>query len=134
MADLVITNGVAVTPCGLINGGVAVLNGRIVQVGPDDSLPKGDRVIDARGNFILPGIIDPHTHLHSLGDDSLPFPEAIRTESVSAAVTGITTVVSTPQVPGRMPKQHAALRQLREAAEKTSQVDFKFNTIISCDT
>ncbi len=134
MADLVIKNGVAVTPCGLINGGVAVVNGRIVQVGPDETLPRGDRVVDAGGKYILPGIIDPHTHLHSLGDNSLPFPEAIRTESASAAVTGITTLVSTPHVPGKLPKQHAAMRQLREAAEKTSLVDFKFNTIIFFDS
>jgi len=134
MVDLVIKNGMVVTPSGMVRGGIAAANGRIVQVGADDLLPKAERTIDAQENYVLPGIVDPHTHLHSLGDNSLPFPEAIRSESLSAAVTGVTTVVSTPHVPGKISEQHATLRQLREAAEKTSLIDFKFNTIIFFDS
>ena len=47
-------------------GGVAVLNGKIVAVGKTDDLIRkydADLVIDAAGKIVLPGFIDPHTHL-----------------------------------------------------------------------
>lgn len=134
MCDLVIKNGLIVTPMGTIRGGVAVKGGRIVHVGSDDSLPKANSVVDAQGLFVLPGMIDPHTHLHSIIDESQSFSDAMKTESVSAAVNGITTVVSTPFVPGGLEKQLARLREEREKATKTSFVDFKFNTIMFYDS
>lgn len=47
-------------------GGVAVLNGKIIAVGKTDDLIRkydADLVIDAAGKIVLPGFIDPHTHL-----------------------------------------------------------------------
>jgi dihydroorotase-like cyclic amidohydrolase len=134
MADLVIKNGLVVTPTGIITGGLAATGGKISHIGNNKSLPEATTTVDARGNFILPGVIDPHTHLHSTTDESLPFYEAIETESMSAAVNGTTTVVSTPFVPNKTPRQLAHLRELREAGSKNSFVDFKFNTVIFFDS
>jgi imidazolonepropionase-like amidohydrolase len=39
-----------------------VRNGKIAAVGPNLSAPAGARVIDGTGKFILPGIIDAHSH------------------------------------------------------------------------
>jgi imidazolonepropionase len=53
---------------------VAGLDGRIVFVGDADACrrdvhPTGDaRVIDARGCAVIPGLVDPHTHLVFAGD------------------------------------------------------------------
>jgi hypothetical protein len=47
--DLVIKNGLVVTHEREFHGGVAVDGGRIVAVGPDDSLPEGREVVDAGG-------------------------------------------------------------------------------------
>jgi imidazolonepropionase len=53
---------------------VAGLDGRIVFVGPADecrravSLAPHARVVDARGRTIVPGFVDPHTHLVYAGD------------------------------------------------------------------
>jgi dihydroorotase-like cyclic amidohydrolase len=134
MADLVIKNGLVVTPMGIIKGGLAAMGGKITQIGSDESLPKDSPEVDARGNLVLPGVIDPHTHLHSIGDESLPFDKAIRSESVSAAVSGITTVVSTPFTPTKTPQQLPTLRKLRKAASDNSFIDFKFNTVIFFDS
>jgi hypothetical protein len=48
------------------NRTVVIEGGRIKVIGPADrlvSLPKGARTIDARGKFLIPGLIDAHAHL-----------------------------------------------------------------------
>jgi imidazolonepropionase-like amidohydrolase len=44
-------------------GDLLVRNGKIAQLGPDLKVPAGVRVIDAKGMFLMPGIIDSHSHL-----------------------------------------------------------------------
>ena len=135
MADLVIKNGLIVTPTGVIKGGIGVTGGKIAEVSSDELLLKADSEIDAEGNLVLPGVVDPHTHLHLVGQGpALPFSEAIKTESVSGAVSGTTTVVSTAYMPIEAPKQLSALRELREASKGNSFINFKFNTVIFYDS
>ena len=58
-ADLVIKNGKIVSSQGIIEGGVAIKDGKFIAVGTDSALPDGQRVIDVGGKHILPGLIDP---------------------------------------------------------------------------
>ncbi|MDB5414660.1 MAG: Imidazolonepropionase [Rubritepida sp.] len=56
---------------GLIEpGAIAVRDGHIAWVGPMSELPANDarRTHDAGGRFILPGFVDPHTHLVFAGN------------------------------------------------------------------
>jgi 5-methylthioadenosine/S-adenosylhomocysteine deaminase len=46
----------------VIEGDVSIANGRIVSVGRADDVP-GARVINAAGNYLLPGFIQTHIHL-----------------------------------------------------------------------
>lgn len=46
----------------LQNTDVLIRNGKIAAVGQNLSVPTGARVIDATGKFVLPGIIDAHSH------------------------------------------------------------------------
>ena len=48
--------------CDVVEGDVLVADGRIVAVGAVEDVP-GARVIDARGGFLLPGVIQTHVHL-----------------------------------------------------------------------
>ena len=41
---------------------VLIQNGKITQIGKNIVAPAGIRVIDAKGHFIMPGIIDAHSH------------------------------------------------------------------------
>ena len=58
----------------LSRASVASLNGRIVYVGPAEAcrqavtLTPGARVVGARGRTVVPGFVDPHTHLVFAGD------------------------------------------------------------------
>ncbi|MCS6946491.1 MAG: hypothetical protein NZM12_02615, partial [Steroidobacteraceae bacterium] len=44
-------------------GDLLIENGRIARVGRDLRAPAGARIIDARGRWVTPGIIDVHSHL-----------------------------------------------------------------------
>jgi imidazolonepropionase-like amidohydrolase len=63
MADLVLVNGLVVTPGGIVRGGLAIEDGVIVAVGRNRALPAASEEIDLRGMIALPGMIDPHVHL-----------------------------------------------------------------------
>lgn len=47
----------------LENASVLVRDGRIAAVGPDVEAPSGARVVDATGKWVIPGIIDAHSHI-----------------------------------------------------------------------
>ncbi len=47
----------------LDNADVLVVDGRIAGVGPSLQAPAGARVIDAKGRWVTPGLIDIHSHL-----------------------------------------------------------------------
>lgn len=49
---------------GVIPGGTLVIkDGKIEAVGRDVAIPKDAQVIDAAGKFVMPGIIDSHSHM-----------------------------------------------------------------------
>ncbi|GAA1989934.1 amidohydrolase family protein [Amycolatopsis minnesotensis] len=54
----------------LIDGPVHVVDGRIAEVGPG-AAATADRVLDARGGTVLPGLIDAHFHAYGIGLDGL---------------------------------------------------------------
>jgi imidazolonepropionase-like amidohydrolase len=53
---ITITNG------DIQNGNIVVRNGKITAVGANAAIPAGIRVIDGTGKFVMPGIIDAHSH------------------------------------------------------------------------
>ncbi|MEE4289091.1 MAG: dihydroorotase, partial [Erythrobacter sp.] len=55
---LTITGGRLVTPDGLVEGAIRLENGLIAALGPDVRAAEGDRVIEAGGRLIAPGIVD----------------------------------------------------------------------------
>src|SRR2546426_740853 len=64
MLDTIIANGQVVTPQGAGAWEIGIKGEQIVAVGLPGSLPRdGARVIDAAGKIVVPGGIDPHTHL-----------------------------------------------------------------------
>ncbi|MCS7081798.1 MAG: amidohydrolase [Bacteroidetes bacterium] len=47
----------------LPNTDILIRDGKIAQIGPNLTAPPGAQVIDARGKFVMPGIIDAHSHM-----------------------------------------------------------------------
>ncbi len=60
MASTVIKNGTIVTADLTYKSDVRVENGKIAEIGPNLA---GDATLDATGCYVMPGGIDPHTHL-----------------------------------------------------------------------
>lgn len=61
---IVIQNATVLTVTkGTFRGSVLVQDGKIVEVGPKVIVPPGAAVIDAEGKYLMPGIIDCHSHI-----------------------------------------------------------------------
>lgn len=62
---LAIINAVILTAAGpRIDGGTVLMrDGKVAAVGSGVPVPQGTRVIDAKGRWVTPGIVDPHSHI-----------------------------------------------------------------------
>lgn len=120
--DLVVRGGRVVTATDDFEASVAVNGGRIAAIAPEALLPPADRVIDAAGKIVFPGLIDCHLHVGPEYDDW-------QTSALAAARTGLTSLVPfvTVDEGETLP---AATRRLREEAERVSTLDFGFHFIL----
>jgi len=67
------------------NGSILIRDGKIVEVGQNLNVPTDATLIDASGQFVMPGIIDAHSHIAA---------ESINEGSVSvSSMTGIEDVL-----------------------------------------
>lgn len=87
---LLIQNGRVVDP---VNGTVSILdlyveNGKVLQL-EKDIQTEADRVIDATGLVVCPGLVDLHVHLR---DPGLTYKEDIFTGTAAAARGGVTSL------------------------------------------
>lgn len=115
MFDLAVTNGRLVLPDGVVRGGLAVKDGRIVAVA-DPSVPlEAGELVDAAGHYVLPGIIDIHVHFR---DPGLTHKEDFASGTRAAAKGGVTTV-------GDMPNNRPAITTATRFAEKRERVAAK---------
>lgn len=84
----------------LMDQTVIVKNGVIAQVGDAKSVkaPRGAQVIDGRGKYLIPGLVDMHVHMLS---DEDGFPDELAPDELKIMVAnGVTTVrfmIGTPE-------------------------------------
>lgn len=129
--DLAVQNCTIVTREGRQgpHAGVAVDNGTIVAVGTDDQLPDAEEVIDAGGNYLVPGVIDCHIHNRSPG---LEYKEDWETATRAAAAGGVTTVNGMPNTDPII-DQPEHIRTKADLGEENALVDFQFYAVITSD-
>ncbi|MCC9203861.1 amidohydrolase [Arthrobacter sp. zg-Y769] len=94
-ALLAITNAHVVPVTGLpFHGTVLVDGGRIRELGLDVAVPEGAEVLDAGGQWLLPGLVDAHTHLgvHEEGEGWAGNDSNEMTDPVMAGVRALDAV------------------------------------------
>lgn len=122
MTSLLITNAHIVNEGQIRQGDVLVRNGRIEKVGSDLASHAVDRVIDAAGKHLLPGMIDDQVHFREPG---LTHKGEIATESAAAVAGGITSYFEMPNV-NPLTINRAALEDKYERATQKSIANFAF--------
>ena len=123
--DTIVRGGQVVSASGITDTAIAIRGDRIVALGPETVLPPAERVIDASGKYVLPGLIDCHLHVGAEYDNW-------QTASQAAALTGLTTLL--PFVVYDDARQETlpdAIRRLREEASAASVLDFGFHFILN---
>ncbi len=92
MQTTLITNARIVNEGEIREGDVLIKNGRIENIAP--SLPgEADRIIDAAGKALLPGMIDCHVHFREPG---LEVKADMHSESGAAVAGGVTSIMEMP--------------------------------------
>ncbi len=85
-ATTVVRNGtvLTVTKGTIKNGSILIRDGKIAEVGESVAVPAGAKVIDAGGQFVMPGIIDCHSHIaaESINEGSVSVSSMVSMEDV----------------------------------------------------
>jgi len=92
---ILIKNGVVIDPSQKLEKKLDVLlkDGKIAAVGAGASSANADRVIDAAGKYVTPGLIDIHVHFREPGDEE---EETVASGAAAAVAGGFTTVCCMP--------------------------------------
>ena len=121
-----IENAVIVNEGTRFAGTVTIEDDKIMSIVPDTDMmharPSADKVIDARGLVLMPGVIDDHVHFREPG---LTQKADIATESRAAAAGGVTSYMDMPNVVPQTTDLDALDAKFR-LAEKKSLVNYSF--------
>ncbi|MGM0217262.1 dihydroorotase [Enterococcus sp. AZ126] len=102
----------------LIPAEIWIENGKIRAIGECFEASTFEKVYDAKGQLIIPGLVDVHVHLREPG---FTYKETIETGSKSAARGGYTTVCAMPNL-NPVPDTAEKLKEVYEIIEKNAVV------------
>jgi len=123
-----IKGGTIVNADAMVSADVLVDGEEIALIGRDLDVPA-DRIIDATGKYVIPGGIDPHTHME------LPFGGTFAVDTFesgtrAAAFGGTTTIIDFAVQP-RGGTLHQGLDAWHEKADGKACIDYGFHCIVS---
>jgi dihydroorotase len=103
---------------------ILVRQGVIAELGPPGSLtePGGTVALDATGKHAFPGLVDPHVHLRTPGQE---YKEDIETGTAAAAAGGFCALIAMPNT-DPVVDEAAVLRSLTDMAGKQARVPVGF--------
>jgi dihydropyrimidinase len=128
MTSLFIRGGTVVNADRAFLADVITEGGQIVAVGENLTAPVGATVVDALGQYVMPGGIDPHTHMQ------LPFMGTVTMDDfytgTAAALAGGTTSIIDFVIPDPKEPLMDAFRKWRGWAEKAA-ADYSFHVAVT---
>ena len=126
--SVIIKGGTVVNADQSVRADVYCEDGIIQAVGPDMDAPSGVDIVDAGGCYVMPGGIDPHTHME------LPFMGTVASEDffsgTTAGAVGGTTMIIDFVIPGPQEDVLERYHTWRGWAEK-SATDYSFHVAIT---
>ena len=128
MSSILIRGGTVVNADQAFQADVLTQDGKIIAVGPNLQAPAGAQVVDAGGQYVMPGGIDPHTHMQ------LPFMGTTTMDDfytgTAAGLAGGTTSIIDFVIPNPKQPLMEAYQTWRGWAEK-SAADYGFHVAIT---
>ncbi len=125
---VLIHGGTVVTAERSYRADVLCVDGKIQAIGDKLDAPKGTKIVDAGGQYVMPGGIDPHTHMQ------LPFMGTVASDDfetgTAAGLAGGTTMIIDFVIPSPQQRIMEAYKQWREWAEK-AVADYAFHVAIT---
>jgi len=126
---LLIKGGEIVTAESRSRGDIFIENETISSIGRDFYAPPGTEVIDAAGQLVFPGFIDPHVHIH------LPFmatfaKDTHATASKAALIGGTTTFIEMC-CPSRTEDALEGYHTWKQKAQGNSACDYAFHMAVT---
>ena len=126
--SVLIKGGTVVNAESSVKADVLTEAGLIRAIGPDLQAPAGCTIVDAGGALVMPGGIDPHTHME------LPFMGTVAKDDfytgTSAGVSGGTTMIIDFVIPNPQQPLMEAFNNWRGWAEK-SAADYAFHVAVT---
>ena len=127
--SVLIKNGLVVTSSGSYSADVFVEGEKIKVIGSDlEATVKAEEVVEAKGKYVLPGAIDPHTHL------AMPFmgttsKDDFETGTIAAACGGTTSVVDFV-LQNKGESLHEAVERKKGIADGKVAVDYSLHPAV----
>jgi dihydroorotase len=119
--DILIINAKIVNEGKVLDGDVLIKGARIEKIAPGITANQA-RVIDAKGNYLLPGVIDDQVHFREPG---LTHKGTIHTESKAAVAGGVTSFMEMPNtIPPAFTQE--LLEQKYSIASRDSFANYSF--------
>lgn len=115
MSSLDIVNGKLWTGSGFVDAGISIIDDRIAKISKELTLPRAERVLNAKGKLVFPGFIDVHAHLR---DAAFSYKEDFRSGTSAAVAGGFTTVLDMPNTSPPITNTQVLKRSIRSAHGK----------------
>jgi dihydropyrimidinase len=129
MSTTLIRNGTLITPDGERQGDILLVGESIAEMGEGLAATGVDAVVDAAGCVVLPGLVDPHTHIQ-LDTGLYKTPDDWEIGTRTAACGGVTTVIDfATQFPGQDVTRALADR-LAEVGDR-AQIDYGLHMMLT---
>ncbi|WP_040194552.1 dihydroorotase [Clostridium culturomicium] len=126
--DLAIINGKIYQDGDFVNSNLYIRDGMIVNVSTDSF--EAERTYDAKGNYVLPGFIDPHVHFNLRVGGGRASSDDFHSGSITAAYGGVTTYIDfLDPVEDRHQLKEAFENRMMDA--KDSVIDYGFHSTIA---
>ncbi len=126
---ILIKSGLIISPPDEFIGDVFIENGKIAGVG-EQIFKNADKIIDAKGKFVIPGGIDVHTHLDMPYYGDIKSRDDFYTGTVAAAFGGTTCIIDFPtQAKGERLK--VTFDKWINKAQGKATIDYSFHMIIT---